>query len=359
MKSQQNPKPIKILLVSDTTSFALTDVYYGYERALTTLKIPHVSFPFHHFRSFHKRAVCLQMMHSEAMMKRNGYTHVMFIGGLNIPRDMLESFPGLETIVVSTEDPHSFDPMQKNLDVIDHYFTNERAVAAWAEEKDIDHVHYCPTAVDTHACGALPVDQLEEKYRSDIVFLGALYPNRQKYLKALLPLVKSRKWDLKILGHPHYVPKESPLWEFIPPENFNPDGSIRTIPHEETVRYYNGARVVLNFMRDTKWNPTTNSMDNPLNENNILAESLNPRAYEIPLCGSVQLLEATRAEAREVFDPTEACFFESEEELQGQVQLILDQKESCKEMVSRAAQKVLMSHTYVHRMQSILKVVSP
>jgi spore maturation protein CgeB len=164
---------------------------------------------------------------------------------------------------------------------------------------------------------------------------------------------------MKIMGHPHYVPKSSPIWEFVPPENFNPDGSIRTIPHEETVRYYNGARVTLNFMRDTSWNPTSNGKDNPWNSLGIVAESLNPRAYEVPLCGSVQLLEDTRAEAREIFGVGEVGFFSDAKSLKKALGALLKEDEAeLRYMRMRAAQRVLGGHTYVHRMDEILAKIA-
>jgi hypothetical protein len=96
----------------------------------------------------------------------------MFIGGLNIPRDLLESFHGVKTIVVATEDPHSFDPLRRNLDTIDYYFSNERAVEKWAKKEGLSNVHYMPTAVDTAACGSIPRSTLDPKYLSDVCFLG-------------------------------------------------------------------------------------------------------------------------------------------------------------------------------------------
>ena len=344
----------KILLVSDTADFALTDVYYGYERAMTALGIEHSSFPFHHFRNFHKRSVCLQMLHSEALMKKNGYTHVMFIGDLNIPLGLLESFHGVKTIVVATEDPHSFDPMREKLGSIDLYLTNERAVETWAVAQGLTDVAYCPTAADPLACGYVPRETLDAKYLSDIVFLGALYPNRQKMLEGLIPLVRKKGWDLKVLGHPHYVPRSSPIWDYVPKENFNAEGSIRTIPHEESVKYYNGAKVSLNFMRDTSWSPAECGATNTLNGLGLIAESLNPRAYEVPLCGPVQILEASRAEAREVFTEAEVGFFTDKKTLRSEVSRLLGTPDGLVRMRLLAARKVLGAHTYTHRMQSIL-----
>jgi spore maturation protein CgeB len=282
----------------------------------------------------------------------------MFIGGLNIPPRILASFHGaVKTIIVSTEDPHTFDPLKGSLDFVDYYFTNERAVAKLGYK----NVHYCPTAADQVVCGKLPKHTLDPHYRSDIVFLGAIYPNRRKMLEGIIPFVKKHNLNLKVLGHPQYLPKTSPIWEFVPPENYDAVGNIRTIPHEETVKYYCGANVVLNFFRDVTWNPLFEKEKNPFNAGSIIPESLNPRAYEVPLCGSPMLLEDTRAEAREVFDSSEVGFFSTTKQLRSQLKrLLLDDNSATvlTDMRQRAFMKVSSQHTYVNRAQEILNIIS-
>jgi spore maturation protein CgeB len=350
-------KDIKILLVSDTTHFALTDVYYGYKHALEALSIPHECFPFHNALELVSHQTCYNMMHSRALQKSSGITHVMFIGGLSIPRSILESFYHIPTIVVGTEDPHTFDPLKENLDVIDFYFTNERSVASCGRW---ENVHYCPTAADPRECSAYPKTSLEGRYRSDIVFLGAMYPNRQKMLEEALPTIRAKGWSFKILGHPGFMDKESPLWEYVPEENYDNNGNIRTIPHSETVKYYSGAEVCLNFFRDTEWNPKTVDKSNPHNSEGFVAESLNPRAYEIPLCGSLQLLEDTRSEAREVFSEEEVGFFSDGQSLAKCLTEHLgdDQDGLRSQKSSKAFMKVSTKHTYLQRLQKVLNIIS-
>ena len=309
LMSKDSPK-LKILLVADTSPFALTDVYYGYQRALKSLNIPHEAFPYHESKELLSLKVSYHLVHSTALIKDNGFTHVMFIGGLNIPPFIYDNLYHVKSVIVATEDPHTSTPLLSNLDKIDYYFSNERVIG---NDPKLEKTYYCPTAACPFECGRLPLSQLPEKYHSDILFLGALYPNRVKLLESLIPLVKRHKLNFKICGHVGYMSRKSPLWKYV--------FDARTIPHSETVSYYNGAKIVLNILRDVSWNSHDNSSKNPLKASNK-AESLNPRAYEVPMCQSFQLVDDCRAEAREVFSEDEVGFFSDEKSLVKAVQIL-------------------------------------
>lgn len=341
-------KNLKVYIVSDPTKFALTDLYDGYIHAFKQLNIPFQSFPYHHFRDLVSDKVCYNIIHSTALIKANEFTHVMFIGGLNVPNYILENSYHLKSIIVSSEDPHSFDPNKNRINLVDYYFSNERSIA---KSGRFPNAFYCPTAGSSVECGKIPRETLEDQYKSDILFLGAMYPNRRKLLEAIIPLVKQYKLSFKVCGHVQYMPKSSPLWEYVT--------DARTIPHKETVKYYNGAKVVLNMLRDTTWNPRTKSQKNPYNKSKFTAESLNPRAYEVPLCQAFMLLEDTRAEAREIFTDNEVGFFSDEATLVKQLEyfIIGRGKDLREDMAFKAYKKVASEHTYTNRLLYIKSIL--
>lgn len=339
---------MKILVVSDATKFALTDVYNGYIHALEQLKIPYESHPYHHFRGICSDTTCFHRIHSIALTKQKEFTHIMFIGGLNVPDYIFYSLYHVKSIVVATEDPHSFDPLKHKLKKIDYYFSNEKSIG---ESEKFRNTYYCPTAGDSQECGRIPRDFIDEKYKSDILFLGAIYPNRRKLLESIIPLVEKYNLSFKICGHVHYMPKNSPLWKFV--------FDARTIPHMETVKYYNGAKIVLNMLRDTTWNPRSKTGKNPYNRGKFVAHSLNPRAYEVPLCQSFMLLEDIRAEAKEVFTDQEVGFFSDGESLKEKLIYFLfgPGKLKIDSMIVKAYNKVSTYHTYLQRMIYIKSVI--
>jgi hypothetical protein len=265
--------------------FALTDVYQGYLHALKQLKIPFEQFPHHLYRELLSDKLCYHAIHSAALVKSSGFTHVMIIGGLNAMDFVLESLYHVKSIVVATEDPHSILKTLPRAGIIDYYFSNERSVAT---HSGLKNVYYCPTAGSTHECGKLVYDQLDERYKSDILFLGAVYPNRSKYLEALIPLVEKHGLNFKVCGHANFLQPDSPLRKYV--------FDCRTIPHHETVSYYNGAKIVINILRDVTWNPISPELSNPFHDPQYKAESLNPRAYEVPLCQAFMVMDDSRPE---------------------------------------------------------------
>lgn len=339
---------LKILLASDTTNFALTDVFHGYQNALKNLNIPFETFPYHRFKELFSENISCHVMHSTALIKNKNITHIMFIGGLNIPPWLSDSMYHIKTVFVSTEDPHTFDPLKNRLKNIDYYFSNERSVG---KSNKYDNVYYCPTAGCTTECGKIPRDYVDKQYQSDILFLGALYPNRVKILEALIPLVEKKKLIFKICGHIGYMPKRSPLWKYV--------YDARTIPHDETIKYYNGSKCVINILRNVKWNARDNTHKNPYNTGKYTPESLNPRSYEVPLCQSFLIQDDTRPEAREIFNKDEVGFFHDAESLVKTIRYYLigrgaDRRE---EMAFRAYKKISENHTYSHRMLYIKQIL--
>lgn len=338
---------LKILLVADTASFALTDVYYGYQRAFNSIKLSFEGFPFHKFREILSEKLCYHVAHSTALIKSNEFTHVVFIGGLNIPSFIYKSLYDVKNVIIATEDPHASKPLLDNLCSIDYYFSNERIIG---NNKNFENTYYCPTAGCPYECGKIPINKIPEVYHSDILFLGALYPNRVKILEHLIPIVEKYKLTFKICGHMMYMSKKSPLWKYV--------HDARTVPHEETIKYYNGAKIVININRDPKWNSRDNSFKNPYKISSK-AESLNPRAYEVPLCQSFMLLDDTRIEAREIFTEKEVGFFSDGPSLAQSVEYFLlgKGKNKREDMAFNAYKKISENHTYTHRALFIKEIL--
>jgi spore maturation protein CgeB len=113
------------------------------------------------------------------------------------------------------------------------------------------------------------------------------------------------------------------------------------------------------MLRDTTWNPRTKSGKNPHNRGKFSADSLNPRAYEVPLCQSFMLLEDTRIEAREVFTDNEVGFFSNEESLNERLHYFLYGKGKAQidNMIIKAYNKISNKHTYLHRMLYVKNII--
>jgi spore maturation protein CgeB len=147
-----------------------------------------------------------------------------------------------------------------------------------------------------------------------------------------------------------YLAKRSPLWKYV--------YDARTIPHEETIDYYNGSKAVINILRDINWNARDNSTKNPYKVP-TKAESLNPRAYEVPLCQSFMLLDDTRVEAREIFTEKEVGFFSDGPSLAkaAEYYLLGRGRKKREDMIQRAYRNVSENHTYTNRALYIKEIL--
>ena len=337
---------MKLLLVSDSTNFSTYDVYLGYVDAFKRLGVDFVAFDLHEFNRHHLSTISLALLHSMALIKNNGITHVLFVGGCSIPKEVIESFWSVVRVgIIATDDPHSSGFTLRSIENLDWYFTNERALTG-------DKIHYVPTAASVSHCGRIA--NVHERYKSDIIFVGSVYPNLVKFFEAVTPFCISHGINLKIVGHIDYVPADSII------RRWCVDSQSRTVPHDETLRWYSGAKAAINLHRDPTWHPETDK-ENPYNLASAVPESLNPRAYELALCGCFQLLDDSRAEARDYFDCREVGFFSDPESFCRAVTMsIIDDDSHAlrKRMIERAAIKVQRTGTYDVRAKKIIDIIN-
>jgi spore maturation protein CgeB len=169
----------------------------------------------------------------------------------------------IPTAVVLTESPYD-DELQARW--LARYpeavvFTHERTSAAnynW---------HYLPHAYDPDIHRPVLPDGEET---CDVLLVGTGFPERQRLLEG----IDWRGIKLKLRGLWPGIEAGSPLAPFYI------DGCV---PNADLPRLYAATKIALNPYRD-----------------GALAESLNPRAYELAACGAFQVSEL-RAEATELF----------------------------------------------------------
>ncbi|WP_124727448.1 CgeB family protein [Staphylospora marina] len=177
------------------------------------------------------------------------------------------------------------------------------------------------------------------KYRSDICFVGSAFPIRIAYFDALAPLLKTRKtiiagqwWDrLK-----RYHQLRSCIHN-------------KPIPPSEVIKYYCGAKIVLNIHR------TRNDRnDNPLN---VPACTPNNRTFEIAACRAFQLT-SWRRDLKKMYEPgTEMVFFRNLNDLREKILYYLEHPEEREAIAARAYERTVKDHTYVHRLKYLLHLL--
>ena len=329
---------MKVLLVSDDHHFSTREIYDGYTEGLRALGIDFEPFDVSQLHSYYNENITYSLLHSKAMIKVNGFTHIVIIGGSRVPEWLWDSFHSrLKVCVISVDDPHSSMILFKHKHNIDYYFTNEKTMAS-----DDANMYYLPTAT-RHLMEDVPVD---DGYKSDVLFIGTLYPNR---VEALIPVVEyceENKLSLKIIGNALGELPESIVKCFTP--------AVTTV--EEAKKYYNKARITLNIARDINWSPTLNPNSN-LFDAGSPAYSLNPGAYEIASSRALQTFLRAREESKELFG--DSAYYANDD---SETKNILDEvinttEEIIKEKRQKAFNVIMGEHTYVHRARKLIDVL--
>lgn len=181
--------------------------------------------------------------------------------------------------------------------------------------------------------------EVPNKYKSDICFVGSAFPIRLNYFDALTPLLLKRKTF--IIGQ---------WWNRL--KNYQQLKSCiqnKPIPPSEVVKYYNGAKIVLNIHRTNN-----DRKDNP---NNYPAYTPNNRTFEIAACGAFQLV-TWRRDLHKLYDlNTEIASFRNLKEFREKIHYYLKHEEQREKMAENAYKRTLRDHTYFVRLRYLLHLL--
>jgi len=221
-----------------------------------------------------------------AMAKRAEW--VIFVHGLNVPESIPETFRrgGYRTAILCTESPYE-TPLREAIaaQFYDTVLTCDRAAVGFFTNNRPERVHYLAHA--WHPDRHTPDGPRAEP--CDVFFAGTRYPERD----ALLGGVDWTGIDFRdrTLDYTRQTLAEA-LGQVT-------DNTV-------VASYYRSARISLNQHRTS----TQIGGDDALHITPGMAESLNPRAYEVPACGGFLISDA-RAEIWDVFSDSVPVYHDS------------------------------------------------
>ncbi len=269
---------------------------------------------------------------------------VLVMNGLHVfPENHLEDIAtirgmGIKTAVWFVDDPYFTEDTASMCTCYDLVFTHELACVPFYLGLGAAKVHYLPLAVNT---GMFRPQRPGPGHLYDICFIGNAFWNRVALFDEMAPFLEDKK--VLIAGG---------FWERVTQtEKLGGLLHMGFIAPEETVNYYNGAKIVLNIHR-----PDEYGQDNR-NSHRIKAKSINPRTYEISACGTLQitdLREDTHSHYRPGYDIET---FGSVRELQDKISYYLEHEEERLEMAWRGLWTTRKEHSFVSRMKSLLALV--
>jgi spore maturation protein CgeB len=252
---------------------------------------------------------------------------------------------GIPVACYGTEAPYFLDLERVLAPHYDYWFTQERtAVPALQAAMPNHHAFYLPMAYNPETHQPAPIDV---GMHADVVFVGGGYPERKQLLDAVdwsdIDLVKlGTLWDVDI---PAIRAEQLELGSFAR----KTDLGKNSIPNTETSAWHRSARIALNMHRQM----TFIECDRPIGK----AESIGPRAYEIPAVGGFCLSDDERPELFDVYGDSAATFKAWDAaDLERQVRYWLSHDDE-REAKQRAQFEAVQPHTWTARASQILETI--
>ncbi|MDR6553928.1 glycosyltransferase [Paenibacillus qinlingensis] len=245
---------------------------------------------------------------------------------------------GIRTAIWFADDPYFTDQTVALAPHYDYVFTHEMSCVPFYQGIGCGQVHYLPLAASPAVFRPEPVGPA---YRSDICFIGMGFPNRIALFNEITPFLLGKK--VVIAGG---------LWDRLAHYHLLRHGiKAYFVPIEESVKYYNGAKIVLNIHRLT-YDTTFNK-----NSRNIPGLSINPRTYEIAGCGTLQITDF-RQDLEQYYRPGhEIETFHHTGELLHKMSHYLIHEEDRMRIAINGMRRTRMEHTFASRLVKLLDIV--
>jgi spore maturation protein CgeB len=253
---------------------------------------------------------------------------------------------GIPVVCYGTEAPYFLDVEKVLASHYDYWFTQERtAVTELQRAMPNHHAFYLPMAYNPERHRPAPVNP---DMGADVVFVGGGYPERKQLFDTAdwtgIDLVKlGTLWDVDIpaIRAQNLMPGES---------SKNIDLGKNAIENTETSAWHRSAKIALNMHRQM----TYIECDRPI----ARAESIGPRAYEVPAVGGFLLSDDERPELIDVYGDSAATFKAWDAaDLERQVRYWLSHDDE-REARQRAQFEAVQPHTWTARAIQILETIA-
>jgi spore maturation protein CgeB len=251
---------------------------------------------------------------------------VLFIHGLQMPASIPATLRrgGYPTALFCTESPYQTAAEANAAQFYDWVFTSERAAVRMFTNNPPARVHYIPHAYnpETHTPDG------DREIDCDVFFCGTRYPERSTLLEGV-------NWEgINLIDRSLDYTKES-----------TPALLDKIVPNRQAAAHYRSARISLNHHRQT-----TDFISQDVIGAGT-AQSLNPRAYEVPACGGF-LISDERAELGDVFGSSVPTYTDSGS-LEHLIRYFLSHEGERQALAGRQRAAVL-HHSWTHRTRTML-----
>lgn len=247
---------------------------------------------------------------------------------------------GIKTAVWFPDDPYHSDLTLKLAPHYDYVFTLELSCVPHYRAAGCQKVHYLPFGVSPLRVRPQRVDT---SYHYDICFIGTAFWNRTAFFDQIAEYLQRKRvfingwfWD-RMSKYPLLSDKIQGYW----------------LPPEESVRYYSGAKIVINLHR------AIDDESHNTNSRGLPAVSVNPRLFEIAACGTLQLADVREQLSAMYVPGSEIVTFASPQELVEQIEYYLNHEEERRMIALNGIKRTLNSHTYRKRLAAMFAITHP
>lgn len=242
---------------------------------------------------------------------------------------------GFKTAVWFADDPYFTDKTKKYALLYDYVFTHEQAAVPYYMSIGCEKVFYLPLAANP---AIFQPRQVDATYHSDICFIGTGFSNRISLFNHIIPYLPDKKIFLA-----------GALWNSLHDySSLKKNIRLHGVSPEESVRYYNGAKIVINLHRDPYGG---------LNSDGVPGHSINPRTYEIAASGGFQLTDI-RNDLSQLYTPGfDIETFSSAMDLVNKIKYYLNHEREREQIALRSLKTTFEQHTYVTRISSLLRAI--
>lgn len=236
------------------------------------------------------------------------------------------------------DDPYFTEETPELAQHFDVVFTHELSCVPVYQAVGVKQVYYLPLGVHPEL---FTPTMAGPAYHSDICFIGNAFRNRAALFDEMAPFLKGKQ--VRIIGG---------FWDRLARyKELSPFVYGGFIPPAETVKFYNGAKIVINLHRPTE------SGDDNRNSLNLPGRSINPRTFEINACGTLQITDI-REDLCQYYTPgTDIETYGSVSELKHKISYYLAHEDERRRIAQRALETTLTRHTYVHRLPELLRLI--
>jgi spore maturation protein CgeB len=281
-------------------------------------------------------------MAEQALLIRPDF--VLVLNGLHVfPDDHLVQIDliraaGIRTAIWFADDPYVTEDTVLIAPHYDTILTHELSTIPLYQLMGCKDVHYMPLGVDIALFRPM---RTSAGYHSDVCFIGQGFWNRVHMFDAIAEQLAGLK--IFIAGG---------LWDRLKEyQLLSPFIRHGWLPIEESVAYYNGAKIVINLHR------TTEAGSDNKNSYHYPGRSINPRTYEIAACGTMQLTDI-REDLGTYYRPgLEVETYGDAVELGDKIRYYLANEEERRSIAIRGLIRTRREHTYLSRMTRLMQVL--